>query len=204
MNQKKETIAGIVLAGGRSSRMGQNKALLPIGDMTAVERVIKKTAPFSDEQLLITNDLPAFSFLNINMTEDMRPYEGPLAGLETAMHHVFAEWYFLTACDMPLIQTSVLKYLSEFTGATEADAVIPEIEGRQHPLLALYRRKALPEVTACLSSNRRSVQALLDTITFDTVTENDMIKGGVPDTEIASSFYNMNRPDEYEWILRQF
>lgn len=204
MNSRQQKIAGIILAGGRSKRMGQNKALLPVGNITAVERVIAGVRPFAGHLLLITNDAPAFSFLNISMEKDLRPYEGPLAGLEAAMYAASADWYLLAACDMPLLQESVVNYLHDKTAATDKAAVVPSVEGRMQPLLAVYHRSTLSEITACLASERRSLRALLDSITFDTVTENDMIEAGVPKTDIASSFYNMNRPEEYERILERF
>ncbi|NJP36914.1 molybdenum cofactor guanylyltransferase [Alkalicoccus luteus] len=194
--------AGVLLAGGRSSRMGENKALLQIKGVTAAamtERALQGT----DEQLCISNDPNVERELGSPVFADKRPYEGPLAGLETAMEQTKAAWCIVAACDMPLISKEVVELLISRAHATAADAVVPEAGGRRQPLLAAYRRKLLPLISKCLDEEKRSMAALLNSIKVDTISEADMMEAGIKKETINQSFFNMNRPEEYEWILRR-
>ncbi|SDO12557.1 molybdenum cofactor guanylyltransferase [Alkalicoccus daliensis] len=204
MGSASPEITGVILAGGKSSRMGENKALLPLGNKSAVEHVVDKIRPQAEELLLISNEPEVFSYLEINTAADLRPFEGPLAGIEAAMTAVDSEWYLIAACDMPLIQKSVIEYLCNVSNKTQSNAVIPEIQGKQHPLLALYHRDCLPAISAVLDAQKRAIKSMLDSVTFDTVTEHDMIEAGISESEIVSSFYNMNRPAEYQEIMKRF
>ncbi|MFC4737636.1 molybdenum cofactor guanylyltransferase [Bacillus daqingensis] len=194
--------AGVLLAGGRSSRMGENKALLRINGLSAAAHTLRSLR-VTDEQLCIANEAALKQELDIPVFADKRPFEGPLAGLETAMEQTQAVWCIAAACDMPLISEYIVKLLVQRAAKTNADAVVPEADGRRQPLLAAYRCSLLPLVTACLDEEKRSMGALLDSIKVDTVSEADMMEAGIKKETITQSFFNMNRPDEYKWIRRR-
>jgi molybdenum cofactor guanylyltransferase len=203
MASRPNITAGIVLAGGKSSRMGENKALLPISGKTALEHVLAAVETVSDKSAVITNEPESFSFLKIPVIEDLHPYEGPMAGMEAAMTALPAEWYIFTACDMPLIHPDVMRLIKEKTGISNVQAVIPKVDGRLQPLLAAYHHSCLPFIKMCLQSDKRSIKSLLENINFDIITYRDMIEAGISEGNIQLSFYNMNNRLEYEWIINR-
>ncbi|WP_147805139.1 molybdenum cofactor guanylyltransferase [Alkalicoccus halolimnae] len=196
--------AGIVLAGGKSSRMGENKALLPISGKTALEHALAAVETVSDKSAVITNEPESLSFLKIPVIEDLHPYEGPMAGMEAAMTSVSAEWYIFTACDMPLIHPDVIRLIKRKTGTENVQAVIPMVDGRLQPLLAGYHQSCLPLIKECLQLEKRSINSLIEKINFDIITYHDMIEAGISQDNIQLSFYNMNNRQEYEWIINRY
>lgn len=197
-------ITGLILAGGKSSRMGKNKALLPIGDKTAVERIVQALSEWTDSQVISADEAETYLFTGLPVAVDLHPGEGPLAGLEAGMEKEQADWYLAAACDMPLIRPEVVKYLTGKIKTSEYQAVLPVINGRRQPLLAAYRADCLPVLKNCLSDGERSLKAFFDKINFDIITESDMIEAGIKKETVEASFFNMNHPEEYDKLLFWF
>lgn len=99
-------VTGIILAGGRSTRMGENKALLKIGNLAAIERVRNFMQSLFKNVILITK-LPAeFSFLGLDIYEDVYKNMGPLAGIHSGLLNSKAEKNFILSCDLLLMKTT--------------------------------------------------------------------------------------------------
>ncbi len=197
-------VTGVILAGGQSSRMGENKALLPIGNKTAVERIAQALSEWTDSQIISAVEEETYLFTGLPVAVDLHPGEGPLAGLEAGMEKKQADWYLVAACDMPLIRPEVIEYLVEKIKTTKYQAVLPIINGRRQPLLAAYRADCLPVLKRSLSDGERSVRALFNKIDFDIITESDMIEAGIKKETVEASFFNMNHREEYKKLLSWF
>ncbi|HLS35760.1 MAG TPA: molybdenum cofactor guanylyltransferase [Bacillota bacterium] len=185
-------ICAVVLCGGKSTRMGTNKALLPINDKPVIEHIIHKLRKLTDEIILITNDKEAYEYLQLPMYRDRFDDAGPLAGIESAMYHVHAEKYMFVACDMPFIQADVYKYLVQTIA--HHDAVVPIFEGRVHPLASIYKRTALPIIQEKLLKDDLRVRSFYDEIDIKYVDKFP----NVDKKTIEQHFFNMNNPEQYE------
>jgi len=185
-----------VLAGGASQRMGQNKALLPLGGQPMIARVIQRVRPLADETIVIANSLDDYGFLGVRVESDRYPGVGPLAGLHAALEAARADLVVLLACDMPFINVALLRYLLSYV--VDADAVVPRVAGREEPLHAVYRRAAcLPPVERALRDQKRRLIAFLPEVRTCFVEEGHMRQ---IDPRLLS-FRNVNTPDEWAEVV---
>lgn len=188
----------IILSGGQSRRMGTNKALLPISEKPSIERIKQELEKEFDELLLVANDQEAFQFLHMNMTADHFPGKGPLAGIHAGLIAARAEVNLVVACDMPFISAGLGVLLVELIG--EYDAVVPVIEGKTHPLFAVYRKTIIKEIENCLKNDSLRMIHLLDHLRVRYVTEQDL--QAFNNESLAQMFFNMNHPEEYEHVKK--
>lgn len=198
---------GIILAGGQSSRMGQNKALLPIDDHTIIERVAKALKPTVSSLWIAGNPTADYSFLELSEVPDIFPGQGPLSGLHAALLQISSEWYAVSACDLPFASTLLMQYLIEQTRMEGIQAVIPMQYGRIHPLYAVYHCSVLPSLQTALEHKQLRVRDWLDQQQVKYVEIESLY---TPNAKEWSSFqsiseyslYNMNDPQSYEQVLR--
>ncbi|WP_442597025.1 molybdenum cofactor guanylyltransferase [Neobacillus sp. D3-1R] len=178
---------GIILAGGNSSRMGTNKALLKIGQKTVIEKVIEEIRPITSELIVVTNHFDEYEFLGLPLVADKRKGMGPLAGLEAGLLASSTEKNLLVACDMPFISQTLAQLLLE--QLSQNDAAVPYVEGRMHPLFAAYRKSCLPEIQKSLDENQLRMRSFFERIRLKVMDELKI------DT---MTLFNMNEPSEYE------
>ncbi|WP_071393209.1 molybdenum cofactor guanylyltransferase [Bacillus tuaregi] len=184
----------IILAGGKSSRMGTNKALLELNGKTVIEGIVESLHRVADELLLVTNTPSDYQFLHLPMTEDKWKGMGPLAGIEAGLSASKTEHNLIVACDMPFISVELGRYL--LSCLEEYQAAVPEISGQLHPLFAAYRKDVCPVVKKSLEENQLRIRHFLHSIHVKIV-KNDLLQSlGLQDEELY--FFNMNDRDEYE------
>lgn len=189
----------IILSGGQSRRMGTNKALLPIAQKPSIERIKDELEKHFQEMILVCNDLEAYQFLNIKMVQDQYPGKGPLAGIHAGLSASKNEINLVVACDMPFISAGLGTILVE--NVKEFDAVVPVIEGKRHPLFAVYRKNIVKEIKSCLENDSLRMTQLLDSLNVFYMTEEDL--QAYDDKSLAQIFFNMNHPEEYELAKRK-
>ncbi|MFJ7725953.1 molybdenum cofactor guanylyltransferase [Neobacillus sp. NPDC097160] len=186
--------AAIILAGGKSSRMGTNKALLKINEKTNIERIANTLKLLFDDIILVTNDSEQYEFLGLTMVADRYPGMGPLAGVHAGLLASDYDLNFIVACDMPFVSSELAEALVNSCG--HYDAVIPVINGKQHPLFAVFHKKAAEEVASSIEAGRLRMKHLLDQLNVLYVTETELQT--YSNLDIERVFFNMNHPDEYE------
>ncbi|MFK9091618.1 molybdenum cofactor guanylyltransferase [Bacillus salipaludis] len=186
--------AAIILAGGKSSRMGTNKALLKINEKTNIERIANTLKLLFDDIILVTNDSEQYEFLGLTMVADLYPGMGPLAGVHAGLLASDYDLNFIVACDMPFVSSELAEALVNSCG--HYDAVIPVINGKQHPLFAVFHKKAAEEVASSIEAGRLRMKHLLDQLNVLYVTETELQT--YSNLDIERVFFNMNHPDEYE------
>ena len=184
----------IILSGGKSSRMGTNKALLKIADKPNIQRIKEKLEQEFEKVILVTNDHETYQFLKIPMVSDIYPGQGPLAGIHAGLKASEQEINLVVACDMPFVAAGLGRILVE--NIEEYDAVIPVIAGKQHPLFAVYHKRILPVLENCLETNRLRMKHMLEQVNVLYMTEKDLQKCGAK--SLDRIFFNMNHPNEYE------
>ncbi|MGX1829509.1 molybdenum cofactor guanylyltransferase [Paenibacillus taichungensis] len=194
---------GIILAGGLSSRMGFNKALLDWNGTSVLEQVIQAMAPAVQRIILSAgNNTAAYTTLPYDCVQDNYPGKGPLAGLHAALEASETDWNLICACDMPLLEPSFfkgMKWLAE--SGHEHHAIVPRLAGRVHPLAGAYHRRVLPELEQRLIDNRLKVTQWLEEIGCQYVDVDELESAAVHDVAIQLS--NMNTPEEYKHIRNQ-
>lgn len=188
----------IILAGGKSSRMGTNKALLPIDGKANIEVIKEKLTPFFSDLLLVTNDFPTYEFLGIPMVQDVYIGKGPLAGIHTGLENSKTDVNFFVACDMPFVSGKLANHLVNLSG--QFDAVIPNINGKLHPLFSVFKKSTLVKVEQCLLEDRLRIKDLLEELQVLYVNELELQSVVVGNFE--KIFYNMNYPLEYQKAKR--
>lgn len=104
-------VTGIIVAGGRSSRMGQDKALLQLGGVTVLERIAAVLGQVTKRVIAVTRDPEQYRGLGLETTTDLYPGLGPLSGIHAGLSASNTEWGIVVACDMPLVQPEILRAL---------------------------------------------------------------------------------------------
>jgi molybdopterin-guanine dinucleotide biosynthesis protein A len=129
------TVTAIILSGGKSSRMGRNKALLKIGEKTIIESVRDQMQQIFKYVMLITNTPEEYKFLDLPIYEDIYKHKGPLAGIHSGLLNSSTETNFIISCDLPLITKEMIEYLVEFKTnklitVAQADGYIQQLAGK--------------------------------------------------------------------------
>jgi len=184
---------GVILAGGKSTRMGTNKSLLKVDNVPSIERVSHTLEDVTDELILISNEQQTYDHLNIKQYSDRFVDKGPLAGLETALYHTDADWYVIAACDMPFVSKDIYEYLLSKRDET-TDAIIPKLDGRDHPLSGIYHRSVLPAIQKQIKQNNLRVKSFFDAIRITYVEDYSMFNEEI----VTKHFFNMNNPKQYD------
>ena len=155
----KSNITGIVLAGGKSSRMGTDKALIRLNNQSFLEHVIYALKPLVDDILIISNN-PNHRVLGYSRIPDLIVDAGPLAGLHAGLNHSQTENNLVLSCDVPLIQTSVLEFIIA-NNEEDKDVIQLEDKGRPIPLVALYKKRVAPYFFSLLNQGERTMRDAL-------------------------------------------
>lgn len=152
--------AGFVLAGGRSSRMGEDKALLPFRGsplLCYVTEAVRSAAG----SVTVVGPRERYASLGYTVVEDEIPGLGPLGGIFTALRMSTADFNLVVACDMPGVTGPFLRELLEAAESRDAACLVPvPAEGRKYPVCAVYHRRVLPIVEDAIRSKQLKIQDL--------------------------------------------
>jgi len=191
------SLTGLILAGGASSRMGENKALLALEGRKLIERVADALAALTDDILIIANEAEPYRFLDRPIIPDIRPGYGPLMGLYSGLKAARGELALLAAVDMPFLSPDYLRFLLAL--APGYDVVIPRTGHRLHPLCAVYRREScLPAIEQAIARGQRRLIAFHPQMRVRQVDEAELRRID-PDLR---ALMNVNTPEELEAARR--
>jgi molybdenum cofactor guanylyltransferase len=192
------TSAAVVLCGGKSTRMGTSKALLPFGSETMLQRVVRLlSAVVSPIVVVAAGDQPLPELHSqVIVTRDEQEGRGPLEGLRAGLKalpaHVDAA--YVTSCDVPLLEAGFVREMLDL--ANGFDIAVVETDGFFHPLSAVYRRSVLPDVEALLAINRLRPVFLFDRVKTRRVRPSEI----TADPELRT-LRNLNTRADYEQAL---
>lgn len=189
-------IAGYVLAGGTSSRMGRNKALLEFGGEPLILRMATLVES-AGMKVTVIGPPELFAPMGLDAIADDEPGMGPLGGIATALGHSQAEWNLIVAVDMPRLTTEWLLFLVERALRSSADVVLPRSERGAEPLCGVYHRRCLGPMWAALERGVRKVTDGLagpPACRVEEIGRTEWIRFA-PDGRL---FENINTPAEYE------
>ena len=187
----------IVLAGGQSERMGQDKALITVHGMTLLEHVIVALMPVVNK-ILVVADIPDKYPLSCGrVVADTFPGCGPVGGILTGLTALGAGYHLVVGCDMPALQLGVLQLLAKAV-MPGWDAFVPMIGGQAEPLCAIYSHTAGPKLLRFLESDRRSAREALDMLQVKWLGEGVLRR---VDPQLIS-FTNVNAPEDLKALER--
>lgn len=198
MASVQQRITGVILAGGKSSRMGRNKALMTLGGQRLIDRVVKTMRAVFTDLLLVTNSPDVYADIGLPMVGDVMPDKGSLGGIYSAIYHVTTPYCLVVACDMPFLNAAVLQYLVDHIA--DNDVVVPEIDGEMQPLHAVYGKACLPPITQRLERNRLKVVGFFPDVRVRTVTASEL----EPIDPELLTFQNLNTLEEFQTAAQRF
>ena len=190
-------VTGVILAGGNSTRMKSNKALLPYRGERFIERIYRQMAAIFPEVILVTNTPETYRFLPCRTVSDLYPGMGSLAGVHAGLTHCTTPYIFVVACDMPDLDEALIRHL--VSGVGGCDVVIPESEGGLEPLHAVYGKGCLPVIEGNLSMGISKIIDCFNRLGVTVVSREEI--AGIDPTFL--SFRNINTPEEYFRIRQE-
>jgi molybdopterin-guanine dinucleotide biosynthesis protein A len=185
----------VIQAGGESTRMGQDKALVPFLGAPLIQRVFERLAGLGDEILITTNHPEAYTFLPARLAPDPLPGRGALGGLYTALSAASQPLVAVVACDMPFVSAPLLRALRDRLVESGGEAAIPRSPGGLEPFHAVYRREScLPMVKASLEAGQRRVDSWLAGAQIEFLTPEEVRRYDPR----GMAFFNVNTPAELQ------
>jgi molybdopterin-guanine dinucleotide biosynthesis protein A len=187
-------MTGMILAGGKNLRMGQNKAFLEVQGERIIDRIKRIFVDLFDEVLLVTNTPRDYLDLNLRTVTDLYREQGALGGVFTGLFHASFSHAFVVACDMPFLQPALISYLAGMSPGY--DIVIPRTEDGLQPLHAVYSRKCLPFMEDLLCRGRLKILDFFPRVKKKEVPAEQII----PFDPQMVSFLNLNTPEDLSRI----
>ena len=198
MSDRKNNISGIILAGGKNSRMGVNKAFLEIDGTRLIDSTLKIYRGIFAEIIIVTNDpLSYIEFTDAAVVTDIYKGKGPLCGIYTGLFYSKNPYAFVSACDMPHLNKSFIDYL--VSQADQHDVIVPETTDGYQPLHAIYSRNCLPSVKRLLLLDKLKITGFYRDMRVLSIGE-EQIRPFNPDGRL---FKNLNTPEDVEKVNRR-
>lgn len=202
-------ITGILLAGGKSSRMGVNKAFMKIGNETVIERTANILRSIFTNVLLSTNSTDEYSFLGLKTIPDIYKDIGPLGGIHSGLLHSETEKIFVLSCDMPLMSKEQIEYIISYPASADSSQIIvAKADGFIQQLCGIYNKSLISSIEKkyneySTGKNDRSKKCKVLQLLENSQTTVIDVKNEYPDYK-ENSFFNMNRQEDFEYIKKLF
>jgi molybdopterin-guanine dinucleotide biosynthesis protein A len=185
------SVAGVILAGGRNTRMGgRDKAFLRVDGQTVFARTLSVLRECFEQVIVVSNTPEKYADFSVEVVADELRGCGPLGGLHAGLGRIAAPYAFVAACDMPFLHTAPIRYLVSRLG--DQDAIVPCWNGDIEPLHALYARRLRGPIAAAVGRGARAMRELLPQIEVEYVSEAALQR--VAGT--AEAFRNVNTPED--------
>ena len=189
-----QAVSAVILAGGHSRRMGQDKALIDYQGRPIIAHVIQTLRELSDDLIVVSNRLEDYAAFGARVVPDYDPPCGPLGGIAAGLSAAQRDLSIVVACDMPFLNGRLLQALIDRAG--EADAVVMQAGDQFEPLHAIYRRVCLEAIQRRLANGDWRVISFFDDVRLRGVPEADW-RAIDPD---GRSISNLNTPDDLKLI----
>lgn len=187
----KKHITGIILSGGKSSRMGSEKGFMSYNGKPFIQHSIEALKPLVMEIIIVSNNVD-YDVFGLKRIEDVMENAGPLAGLYSGLHQSKTDYNLVLSCDIPLINTSILQRLVD---AIDDDSEIIQIEsqGKTMPLIALYRKQCEHIFLKLLNEGERRLQFAVNQC---------LVKNVILHEDESEFVQNINTPEQLNTILK--
>jgi len=182
-------MTSIILAGGKSSRLGRNKALQVIDGKNLIQRVVDRVGMLSTEIIIVTANgeaIPCYSTVEVKTVADIYPEKGPLVGIYSGLISASSSRAVAVGCDTPFLSVSLLKYMTQMCSVY--DVVVPRIKNKLEPLCAVYSKNCSVSIQRLLEQNELRIDKLFAIVKVKYI-EEDEINRFDPE---HLSFFNIN------------
>ena len=195
MGDKKMNASGIILAGGKNTRMGQNKSFLSINGERLIDKTLNLYRQIFTDIIIVTNDpLSYIEFTDAAIATDIYRGKGPLGGIYTGLFYAKNDYAFVCPCDMPFLKKDFVDYLLAQNG--KCDVIVPETAEGYQPLHAVYSRNCLPSIRRLILMDKLKITGFYRDMRVLPISE-EQIR---PFNEDGSLFQNLNTPEELEKV----
>jgi len=184
-----------ILAGGKSSRMGTDKSFVPLLGRPLIEHVLERIADLGQsETILIANQPDGYTYLGLPTFGDVIPDKGSLGGIYSALYHSRSDATLVLACDMPLVNPSLLKYMLSLRGEEGGpyDVIVPRAKGHPQGLHAIYSRSCREPIREAIDADHLKVIGFYDRVRVRYLDPPEYARFDPQ----GLSFQNINTPDE--------
>lgn len=188
-------MTGVILTGGKSKRMGRDKALVPVGGIPVIKRILNVFEKIFGEIFIVSSQKGLYGEYGYEEIIDLIPGKGPMMGIYTALYYVKEGSIFVASCDLPFICPSVVRFFVKEAKGNDYDIIVPYIDGRLHPLHGIYGVKCMSYIMERIKDD------LLDLRSFIEESRDLSIRRVVKDELIPMdpelwSFFNMNTEED--------
>ena len=194
--ESKNKITGIILSGGKSIRMGENKAFIEIEGVPIIHTIYTLFKDLFQEVIIVANQKELFSNFNSKIYSDLLPNKGVLGGLYTGLFYSTFNYSFCVACDMPFIKISLVQYLIQ--RIKDEDVIVPRTKDGLQPLHAFYSKNCLDPIKKIIEQGKYKVIDFYSMVNVKIVEENDFVSLD----PFMESFINVNTPEELLSVIR--
>ena len=187
-------MGAIILAGGKSLRMGENKAFIEIDGVPIITRIYTLLKGLFREVVIVTNEKDQFKNFDSKVYVDLLPDKGALGGLYTGIFFSTFQYSFCVACDMPFIKKSLVQYLMSTT--KDEDVIVPRTSDGLQPLHAIYSKSCLEPIKKMIDEGKYKIIDFYHLVRISIVDEKDFLRID----PLRESFINVNTPEELLYV----
>lgn len=191
----KNHITGIILAGGKSSRMGQDKGLMLFNGQSFIDHTVQIVKEVCDNVIIIANQ-KGYERLSIPVYADIIKDKGPAAGIYTGLHYSKTQYNLVVGCDMPFLSSEFLGYLLSQIDE-KADAIVPEYDNRSQPLCAVYSKSCLSQFEQSIQNGQLKMKEIITQLNAKHV-----VIDKTKEFYSSNLFTNVNTQDDLETIQK--
>ncbi|TJX68182.1 molybdenum cofactor guanylyltransferase [Soehngenia saccharolytica] len=154
----------IILAGGKSMRMGFDKQFLKLEDKSNIDLLIEKLSPIFDDFLIVTNKPNEYDKEYIRVVSDEIKDKGPLSGIHIGLKESKSKYSYLIACDMPIVNLDYIRYMMDLIKRKQSYAVVTKARIGIEPFNGFYSKDLIKPIETYLKGNKRDIKTLLETV----------------------------------------
>ena len=188
-------VTGIILAGGKSSRFGENKALVGFDGIPLIEKVTRVISSIFKEVLIVSNTPEEYEYLGFPIKQDIIKNLGPIGGIYTGLKSIKNPAGFVVACDMPFLSPDLIRHIVEVQD--DYDIIIPKVDWMMEPLHALYTNRCISPLKELIDTGERKTFLIFEKVRVKYLTEK-ILRSFDPQLRF---FININRTDDLQMAL---
>lgn len=188
-------MTGVILAGGRSKRIGRNKAFLEINGKKIIDRIVDIFKVTFHEVILVTNTPLEYLNFDLRIVTDLIPDKGALGGIYTGLFYASSQQIFVSACDMPFPNKGFIDHV--ISKADDFDVVVPHSEDGFQPLHAVYSKRCMRHMETLMKSDRLKITEFYRKVRVREINVQE-IRPFDPD---GTLFFNINTPEDLEMAM---
>ena len=188
-----EGVSGILIAGGKSRRMGRDKRFMKVSGESVFERTVSVLRSiFTENIVVLAEPIERLAVQDCSVVYDAIPNAGSLGGIYTGLIAATRPRVFVAACDMPFLNTEIIRFMASYDNT--ADIVVAQLSGKFHPTHALYSKRCIPFLRVMAERHQLRIQELFqqEDLRIAVLGENDFL----PFASRVRSFRNINTPDD--------